>query len=270
MVRTGGVEPPRPFGHRILSPARLPVPPRSQGRAPGPRARPAGGDAARRRTVPQLEDRPKRQRSIRRRGGQTARGPAPRGLARSLPASPGGRTGRRAPRRGLYNAGVTAPPTSDPIAAPDYVGRASAFEGRRTTLDAASRRLAALRIALVLTVLGAFAQWSDRRRVDAVARGGRIARVRRGRRAAREGRRPGETDRATRRPQSRRGREMAARLAARHASGSRSAPRIPGTRTPPISTSSAPPRCCRCSGGHAAALEIGGSPSGRSRRRPST
>ncbi len=28
-VRKGGVEPPRPFGHRILSPARLPVPPLS-------------------------------------------------------------------------------------------------------------------------------------------------------------------------------------------------------------------------------------------------
>ncbi len=25
-VREGGLEPPRPFGHRILSPARLPVP----------------------------------------------------------------------------------------------------------------------------------------------------------------------------------------------------------------------------------------------------
>ena len=29
LVRKGGVEPPRPFGHRILSPARLPVPPLS-------------------------------------------------------------------------------------------------------------------------------------------------------------------------------------------------------------------------------------------------
>ena len=29
-VRKGGVEPPRPFGHRILSPARLPVPPLSR------------------------------------------------------------------------------------------------------------------------------------------------------------------------------------------------------------------------------------------------
>src|SRR4051812_8251170 len=30
LVRKGGVEPPRPFGHRILSPARLPVPPLSR------------------------------------------------------------------------------------------------------------------------------------------------------------------------------------------------------------------------------------------------
>src|SRR5689334_6286476 len=30
IVRKGGVEPPRPFGHRILSPARLPVPPLSR------------------------------------------------------------------------------------------------------------------------------------------------------------------------------------------------------------------------------------------------
>ena len=29
-MRKGGVEPPRPFGHRILSPARLPVPPLSR------------------------------------------------------------------------------------------------------------------------------------------------------------------------------------------------------------------------------------------------
>src|SRR5436190_1166351 len=29
LVRKGGVEPPRPYGHRILSPARLPVPPLS-------------------------------------------------------------------------------------------------------------------------------------------------------------------------------------------------------------------------------------------------
>ena len=29
-LRKGGVEPPRPFGHRILSPARLPVPPLSR------------------------------------------------------------------------------------------------------------------------------------------------------------------------------------------------------------------------------------------------
>ena len=28
-VRKGGVEPPKPFGYRILSPARLPVPPLS-------------------------------------------------------------------------------------------------------------------------------------------------------------------------------------------------------------------------------------------------
>jgi hypothetical protein len=33
LVRKGGLEPPRPFGHRILSPARLPVPPLS--RSPG-------------------------------------------------------------------------------------------------------------------------------------------------------------------------------------------------------------------------------------------
>src|SRR6185295_6609193 len=31
-VRKGGVEPPKPFGYRILSPARLPVPPLSRGR----------------------------------------------------------------------------------------------------------------------------------------------------------------------------------------------------------------------------------------------
>src|SRR5438876_5125458 len=31
MVRKGGVEPPKPFGYRILSPARLPVPPLSLG-----------------------------------------------------------------------------------------------------------------------------------------------------------------------------------------------------------------------------------------------
>ena len=30
-VRKGGVEPPKPFGYRILSPARLPVPPLSRG-----------------------------------------------------------------------------------------------------------------------------------------------------------------------------------------------------------------------------------------------
>src|ERR1700687_6086257 len=30
VVRKGGVEPPKPFGYRILSPARLPVPPLSQ------------------------------------------------------------------------------------------------------------------------------------------------------------------------------------------------------------------------------------------------
>src|SRR3954468_22294881 len=30
-VRKGGVEPPKPFGYRILSPARLPVPPLSHG-----------------------------------------------------------------------------------------------------------------------------------------------------------------------------------------------------------------------------------------------
>ena len=33
MVRKGGLEPPRPFGHRILNPARLPIPPLSRGRA---------------------------------------------------------------------------------------------------------------------------------------------------------------------------------------------------------------------------------------------
>ena len=32
MVRKGGLEPPRPLGHRILSPARLPIPPLSRGR----------------------------------------------------------------------------------------------------------------------------------------------------------------------------------------------------------------------------------------------
>jgi hypothetical protein len=31
MVRAEGVEPPRPFGHKILSLARLPVPPRPHG-----------------------------------------------------------------------------------------------------------------------------------------------------------------------------------------------------------------------------------------------
>ena len=30
IVRKGGVEPPKPFGYRILSPARLPVPPLSR------------------------------------------------------------------------------------------------------------------------------------------------------------------------------------------------------------------------------------------------
>src|SRR4051812_23195372 len=35
MVRKGGVEPPKPFGYRILSPARLPVPPLSRMIAPG-------------------------------------------------------------------------------------------------------------------------------------------------------------------------------------------------------------------------------------------
>ena len=34
-VREGGFEPPRPFGHRILSPARLPVPPLSHTTAQG-------------------------------------------------------------------------------------------------------------------------------------------------------------------------------------------------------------------------------------------
>jgi hypothetical protein len=30
-VRKGGLEPPQPFGYRILSPARLPIPPLSRG-----------------------------------------------------------------------------------------------------------------------------------------------------------------------------------------------------------------------------------------------
>src|SRR5207248_10744483 len=34
LVRKGGVEPPRPRGHRILSPARLPIPPLPQERHP--------------------------------------------------------------------------------------------------------------------------------------------------------------------------------------------------------------------------------------------
>src|SRR3954468_13452878 len=33
-VRKGGVEPPKPFGYRILSPARLPVPPLSHAPVP--------------------------------------------------------------------------------------------------------------------------------------------------------------------------------------------------------------------------------------------
>src|SRR5688572_33094210 len=37
-VRKGGVEPPKPFGYRILSPARLPVPPLSPVVAPGRRS----------------------------------------------------------------------------------------------------------------------------------------------------------------------------------------------------------------------------------------
>src|SRR3989442_1260741 len=34
LVRKGGVEPPKPFGYRILSPARLPVPPLSRSADP--------------------------------------------------------------------------------------------------------------------------------------------------------------------------------------------------------------------------------------------
>ena len=44
MVGEGGVEPPRPFGHRNLNPARLPIPPLARGDAHGSNCAAHAGD----------------------------------------------------------------------------------------------------------------------------------------------------------------------------------------------------------------------------------
>ena len=126
LVRTGGVEPPRPFGHRILSPVRLPVPPRSPVRAretqPRARASPVGpGRAGQSGSVASAP-----------RGGQTPRAAA--GVAgqpaHTIPTMPSGE------------------PVGPPAVAQGYDQRAADFSAQRRR--SMRGRAAGLRVRLVL------------------------------------------------------------------------------------------------------------------------